>query len=87
MNSFCTLLGGVVAWLSVCAPPHPGSYDARRFGYSETTGGRGLVTEAMARVNVIIDARDRLTVVPGWDKSSWNKDSVPVHQMAHQSPR
>jgi hypothetical protein len=79
MNGFCSLLGAAAVWLGLCAPPHPGDFDPATFGYSETTAGRGLVAEAIAKVNVIVDPRDHLAIVPGWDKSKWSSDSVPVH--------
>jgi hypothetical protein len=69
MNGFCTFFGAVLSWLSMCSPPHPGSFDPARFGYSETTAGRDLVAEVIARVNSIVEASDRLSVVPGWEKA------------------
>jgi hypothetical protein len=79
MNGLCSFLGTTLVWLGLCAPPHPGNFEARRFGYSETTSGRGLVAEAITRVNLISGARDDLGIVPGWDKSVWTGASIPVH--------
>ena len=58
---------------------HPGAFDPTLFGYAETTEGRGLVAGAIGKVNNIVDATDGLQLVPGWEKASWTKDSIPVH--------
>src|SRR5262249_33910867 len=49
------------------------------FGYAETTEGRRLVAEAIGKVNLIVNRSDGLQLVPGWERASWNKASIPVH--------
>ncbi|TBY61036.1 hypothetical protein E0H46_30435 [Rhizobium leguminosarum bv. viciae] len=68
-----------MTWLSICLPTHPGTFDPAAFGYAETTQGRALIEGAITKVNVIINPDDNLQLVPGWERESWNSNSIPVH--------